>query len=291
MNRILLGVATVSLALANAANAAISAETLAARHKGQAASRLAKDASARDATQPRVSTQADRPAESITPNTDSANEPRRPLPAGPIREASAAGPWSPSSPLPSTRDVDSILPPDDNFTTHGTGTRPPPPLGRTWDPSRETYNEWYARVIQGTSADPATYPNAGPTTGPTTGNSSTSTSGSNQWGEWAYDNDVSVIGRVFLPDGTTPGVGFSVYIVPVFLNPPFPMPSIRTYTDADGYFYADLWASGVWHISVVRNTPETEARLVYFTFTYDRMYAGDEPNTFIMVTRLAGSWR
>lgn len=281
MNRTLLGVTTFAI-FAAAASGSISIDKLTERHQHLAMARQAKD---QTVLPPQNATPAP-----VAPSANAANDPtgNRPVPAGPVREASAAGPWSPTSALPSTRDVDSILPPDDTYTTHGTGTRPPPPLGRTWDPSRETYSEWYARVIQGTSADPATYPTTG---GPNSGNSSTDNGGSNQWGEWAYDDDVSVIGRVFLPNGSTPGVGFAVYIVPVFLNPPFPIPAIHTYTDSQGYFYADLWASGVWHISVVRNTPETEARLAYFDFTYDRMYAGDEPNTFIMVTRLAGSWR
>jgi len=282
MNRTLLGVTTFAI-FAAAASGSISIDKLTERHQRLALARQAKD---QTVLPPQNATPAP-----VAPTADAANDPtgNRPVPAGPVREASAAGPWSPSSALPSTRDVDSILPPDDTYTTHGTGTRPPPPLGRTWDPSRETYNEWYARVIQGPSADPATYPTTG---GPNSGNSSTTpTGGSNQWGEWAYDDDVSVIGRVFLPNGTTPGVGFTVYIVPMFLNPPFPMPAIRTYTDSQGYFYADLWASGVWSVAVVKNTPETESRLAYFTFTYDRMYSGDEPNTLIMQTGLAGSWR
>jgi len=294
MKHALVGIA-LAMALATSAGASISVDKLAARQHGQAVTRQAlarqaKDQSALPPQSPTAATpSADTSADSSTPTASPANTPSRPVDAAPIREASAAGPWSPTSALPSSRDLDSILPPDDTYTTHGTGTRPPPPLGRTWDPSRETYSEWYARVIQGTDADPGTYPTSG---GPTTGNSSTTpTGGTNQWGDWSYDDDVHVVGRVLLPNGTSPGVGFAVYIVPVFLNPPFPIPAIHTYTDADGYFYADLWAQGVWCVTVTRNAPENEPRLAYFDFTYDRMYAGDEPNTLIMVTRLAGSWR
>ena len=285
MNRTLVGVLAIGLATTALA---FNVNSLAQRTRAKGPVRQAQDQS--------VVTRVNRViAARATPTptpTSAAASPHRPLRATAVREASAAGPWTPSSPLPSSRDVDSILPPDDTYTTHGTGTIPPPPLGRTWDPSRETYNEWYARVIAGTAADPSTYPNSGSNSGgPNSGNSSTTpTGGTNQWGEWAYTNDVSVVGRVFLPDGTTPGVGFAVYIVPMFLNPPFPMPAIHTYTDADGYFYADLWASGVWSVAVVKNTPVTENRLAYFAVTYDRMNAADA-NTLILQTRLAGSWR
>jgi hypothetical protein len=280
MNRTLLGVTTFAV-FAAAASGSISIDKLTERQHRQALARQAKDQAA-------LPPQSASPAP--TPTADAANNPtgNRPVPAGPVREASAAGPWSPSSALPSSRDVDSLLPADDTYTTHGTGTRPPPPLGRTWDPNRETYNEWYARVIQGTNADPATYPTSG---GPNSGNSSTDNGGTNQYGEWAYSDNVHVVGRVFLPDGTTPGVGFVVYIVPAFVNPPFAFPMTVTYTDSQGYFYADLWASGVWGVAVTRDTPQSESRTVYTAWTFDRMYSGDEPNTLILQSRLGGSWR
>ncbi len=278
-----IAVVALSLGLAAASFGALNVATLTARAKAQA---LARQAISQSAAPTAPTARSASPAPRAQPVAQPATSPRRAAPSAPIRKASAAGPWSPSSALPSSRDVDSLLPEVDTYTTHGTGTRPPPPLGRTWDPNRETYNEWYTRVIAGTAADPATYPTSG---GPNSGNSSTSTSGANQYGEWAHSDDVHLVGRVYLPDGQTPGVGFSVYIVPMFLNPPFPFPMIRTYSDSNGYFYADLWAEGVWSVGVSKDTPTTESRTVYTTFTYDRMYEGD--NTIILQSRLGGGHR
>lgn len=289
MMRKLVGVLLLSASLAAGSYGALNAATLTARAKAQAAARHAKShadssSSAKPSQTPKARTAAATPAPA--PVASAAASPRRAVRSAPIRAASAAGPWTPSSALPSSRDVDNLLPENDTYTTHGTGTVAPPPLGRTWDPNRETYSQWYSRVIAGTAADPSTYPTSG---GPNSGNSSTSTSGTNQYGEWAYSDDVHLVGRVYLPDGQTPGAGFTVYIVPMFLNPPFPFPIIRTYSDSSGYFYADLWAQGVWSIAVTKDTPLSESRTVYTAWTPDRLDEGD--NTVILQSRLGGSRR
>ena len=229
---------------------------------------------------------------------------RRQVASTVVRAATPLGPWVPGSALPSRRNTGSVITAEQAAQSAANGTTDElPPLGRVWDPNRETYDQWWNRVIAGTSADPRNQSNSGGGTGGSTSGGSTGggstggtpgSSGSNSSSNTGGNQNVApggmIRGRIFLPDGVTPGVGFTVFTGPWYLNPPFTFPLPRATSDSQGFFEINTPVSGLWFVAVFKETPINLLRNTYLDWEYIVVPNQGMANV-TLVSRLGGGFR
>jgi hypothetical protein len=109
-------------------------------------------------------------------------------------------------------------------------------------------------------------------------------------GNWEPAENARLVGRVFMPDGLTPGANFAVYVAPAFMNPPFPFPVLRVWTDGNGNFEMPLWGEGMWFVNAVKDTPMSEPRSVWVAGGYVNS-SNNAVSTIFLQARLGGSRR